>query len=451
MINKKAIKDVLKLALPAVGEMILYMLIWVLDTMMVGRYGGKLTVTAVGLSSEIIYTFVNIFITVGIAVGVTSLVARRVGAKEYKEAEEYATLGLAVAFLISLVLSSIFFVFSEQILTYAKADKDVVYLGVRYMKICSVGIFFSMLMTTLNGVIRGYGNTKTPLIASFIINLINLSLDYVLIFGNLGFPELGVKGAAIATSTANFMGFLFIAVFTIKKSELKPRLKYIKELSLDKLKVLLKLSIPAGLQEGAFSICRLINSFMIILLGNVAFSANQITTTIESLSFMPGWGFAIAATTLVGHKVGEKNYKKAKEYANTCVFLGAGIMAICGALFLLFPDFLINLFIKESENEVIRLGALCLMIASLEQIPMAVSMIIGGALKGSGDTKNPFMVSVISNWFIRLPLIYYFILIRKSPVTYVWGITGIQWLFDAVLIYIIYRRKFSKENIYQMN
>lgn len=445
VINKQTIKDVLSLALPAVGEMILYMLIWVFDTMMVGQYGGNLTVTAVGLSSEIIYTCVNILISVGIAIGTTSLVARKVGAKEFHQAEEYATLGTLVTFAIALILSFIFFTFSKQILTFTKANAEVVSIGSKYMQICSIGIFFSMLTSTLNGVLRGYGNTKTPLVASIIVNIVNISLDWLLIFGHFGLPELGTKGAAIATTTANILGFLFIATFTYKSSELKPRVKYIKEFNINELKEMLKLSIPSSLQEGAFSINRLINTFMIISLGNIEFSANQITTTIESLSFMPGWGFAVAATTLVGHKIGEKNIKKAKEYANTCLVLGAGIMGICSLLFLLFPNFLINLFINESEVEVIRLGAICLMIASIEQIPMGVSMIIGGSLKGSGDTKSPFIVSVISNWFIRLPLMYYFIFIRKTPVTYVWTITAIQWSFDAILIYIIYKRKFKQE------
>jgi putative MATE family efflux protein len=444
MINRNTVKDVLQLALPAVGEMILYMMIWVLDTMMVGQYGGKLTVTAVGLSSEIIYTFVNILISAGIAIGVTSLIARRVGAKNYDQAEEYATISFVTSIFISLILFLIFFIFSEEILKIAKADESVLLLGSSYMRICSIGIFFSMLMITLNGILRGYGNTKTPLIASAIINVINIGLDWGLIFGHFGFPELGTKGAALATSIANIVGFIFIAIYIYKKSDVKLRIKYIKEFSFKKLKELLALSIPAGLQEAAFSVCRLINTVMIMVLGNIAFSANQITTTIESLSFMPGYGFAVAATTLVGHKVGEKNYKKAEEYAHTCMVLGMGVMFLCALLFLLFPNFLINLFINDSEKEVIRLGAVCLMVASVEQIPMAVSMIIGGSLKGIGDTKSPFIVSVISNWVIRLPLMYYFVFVRKFSVTYVWWITAIQWGFDGILIYIIYRKKFRK-------
>lgn len=443
MFTKNTIKDVLSLALPAVGEMTLYMMIWVLDTMMVGKYGGKIAVSAVGLSSELLYTFINIFISVGIAVGITSLVARKYGAKKYDSAEEYASIGIFIGAIISLFISIIMFVFSKNILTIAQAKDDVINLGVTYMRIISFGLFFNMLTSMLNGILRGYGNTKIPLLISFLINIVNLSLDWVLIFGKFGFPELGVKGAAIATSIAQIVGFIFASVYAFKKSKIKIRPKYIKALNTNKLSSLLKLSIPSSMQEGAFSLSRLLSSFIIMHIGATAFAANQITTTIESISFMPGWGFGVAATTLVGHKVGEKNYDKAKEYAFACTFLGALFMAMCALFFLLCPEFLIKLFIDTTEREVIRLGALCLMIASVEQIPMAISLVLSGALKGSGNTQTPFKVSLISSWFIRIPLMFYFVYILKVSVVYVWWITAVQWIFEGITMFIMFKRKFK--------
>lgn len=447
MLNKENVRDVLKLALPAVGEMVLYMMIWVLDTMMVGKYGGNTAVSTVGLSSEIMYTFTNIFIAVGMTVGITSLVARKMGAKEAELAEEYASLGLASGILIAFIISLITFTCSVPILTLAKGTKDVIRYGSIFMKITSFGIFFNMIMSLLNGILRGYGNTRTPLYASIIVNVINIALDWILIFGRFGFPELGIVGSAIATLSAQTAGFLFILFYVIKKSSLKPRIKYIKNFEVNKLIELFKLSIPSSLQEAAFDVSRLICVFFIMHLGTVAFASNQIATTIESLSFMPGWGFAVAATTLVGHKVGERNYLKAREYAYVCTILGVISMSICSVLFLAFPNFLINLFIKESEKEVIRIGGLCLMVASIEQPFMAVSMILGGAFKGHGDTKTPFIISMISGWAIRLPLMFYFIYILKLSVVYVWIITTIQWVFDGLMIFILFKRRYAEKNI----
>jgi len=447
MFNKKTIKDVLSLALPAVGEMILYMMIWVFDTMMVGKYGGDVAVSTVGLSSEIMYTFSNIFIAVGVSVGITSFVARKVGAKALAEAEEYATLGFAAGGIIALIISVIAFTFCKSILKIVGAPNEVVHYGVIFMRLTSFGIFFNMLMNLLNASLRGHGNTKTPLLVSILVNMINIGLDWILIFGRYGFPELGIKGSGIATATAQICGFIFILIYIIKNPQYRIRFKYLKNINFKKLVELMRLSIPSSLQEGAFSISRLLSTFMIMQMGTIAFSANQITTTIESVSFMPGWGFAVAATALVGHKIGEKDPKKAKEYAYTCALLGTIVMSICGVLFLLIPNFLISLFIKKSAVEAIRLGALCLMVASIEQPFMAISMILGGALKGAGDTKTPFAVSLFSSWIIRLPLMFYFVYILKTSVVTVWWITTIQWLIDGALIFILFKRRFKKKLI----
>jgi putative MATE family efflux protein len=440
------ISDVLKLALPAVGEMTLYMMIWVFDTMMVGKYGGNLAVSSVGLSTEILYTFSNILISCGVSIGITSLVARNIGAKNYDMAEEYATLGFLTTLTLSLILSLLFFVFAPNIFTLVGAEPNVVDLGASYMKIGCIAISFGMILNALNASLRGSGNTKTPLIASIIINMVNLSLDYVLIFGKLGFPELGTNGAAIATLIAQLVGLLFIIFYIKKYSKIKIRLKYIKDFNFSMFKSLFKLSVPSAMQEGAFSISRLLGGFFIVGLGTIAFAANQITTTIESISFMPGWGFAVAATTLVGHKIGEKDYKKAKEYAYTSIFLGLVVMSLCALLFLLIPNVLINTFITSSETEVIKLGTYCLMIAAIEQPFMAISMIIGGVLKGAGDTKTPFKVSLFTSWIIRMPLMFIIIFILKLSVVYVWVITSFQWIFDGTIIYILFKKKL-KENI----
>jgi putative MATE family efflux protein len=442
-INKKITNDVLKLALPAVGEMILYMMIWVLDTMMVGRYGGKIAVSAVGLSSEVLYTFVNIFISIGISVAITSLVARKFGANDISATEKFATIGYTLGSILSLIIIIILFTFAKNILIFAGAEANVLKLGTIYMQIASLGLFFNMLTSMINGILRGYGNTLTPLLTSAIINIINLGLDAILIFGLFNFPELGIAGAAIATSVAHTMGFIFSVIYLCKKSKIKLRFKLLFKYTMNDVKEVIRLAIPSSLQEASFDVSRLICVFIIMRIGEVSFAANQITTTIESLSFMPGWGFAIAATTLVGQKIGEDNYKEAKEYAYTCVSLGTLLMGVCALFFFLFPDFFIKLFITKDEIDVINLGVQCLKIAAVEQVPIAISMILGGALKGAGDTKTPFKISLISSWIIRLPLMYYFIYILKFSVVYVWWITAIQWIFEAVFMIFLFREKLT--------
>ena len=303
-----------------------------------------------------------------------------------------------------------------------------------------------MLSSMLNAVNRSYGNTKTPMIVSIVMLVVNLSLDTILIFGLLGFPELGVKGAAIATTIANISGFIYSAIYTYKKSLIKIEFKYLKKFSGARIKNITSLSVPAGMQEAAYSLARLFTSMMIMHLGTIAFAANQITLTLESISFMPGWGFAVAATTLVGNKVGEGDYKKAREYGRTAMILGIGVMCIFTLLFLIFPAQLIKMFIDSSNTEVISLGAACLMIAAAEQPAMALSMIVGGIFKGYGDTKTPFIIAFVTSWFIRLPLVFIFIYLLGTSITVFWIICFIQWSVDGLLLYIFYVKKLKPIN-----
>lgn len=450
-LNKKTIKEVLSIALPAVGEMFLYMMIWVFDTMMVGKYGGQVAVSTVGLCSEMMVGIINIFIVLGVCVGAISLVSRSLGGNNFDLAEEYASLSLFMGLILALSISTMAHVFAPKLLRFAGAKDEVLKLGIVYLKITSIGLFFNMITNVLNSILRGTKNTKTPLFASALVNVVNIFLDWAMIFGKAGFPELGVQGAGIATSISHFIGFLFIVTYTFKCSTLKPRLKHIKNMSLIKLKNLVKLSIPSSLQEAAYSIARIWGIFVIMSLGEISFAANQIATTIESISYMPGTGFGIACTALVGHKVGEGNFKEANEYAKTCAFLSLIFMGICSAMFLIFPKFIVSLFINKSEVQVINLGTLCLMVASVEQPFMALYLVFGGALKGAGDTKTPFYISLIAAWAIRVPFMLYFISHLKMPVHYNWWITAAQWAFQGIAIYFVFKKKFSHPKKLQDN
>lgn len=430
---------VLKIALPAVGEMFLYMMVWVVDTAFVGNYGANEAVSAVGFSSEVIYTTVNMFIAMGISIGITTMVAQSIGAGDRERAERYLSQGLLLGTIIAFALAFILGSFSTPILKIAGVRGEVLIQGSKFMKLVSIGTFFNMVNSMLNSGLRGTGNTVTPLIASVIINVVAIFFDWILIFGRFGIKPLGVMGSAIATSLAYFSGFIYIAYYYKYHSDFKLRIKYFKNISREYLLRIVRLAIPSGLQEGAFSISRIVSISFIMYLGTMEFAANQITTTIESISFMPGWGFAVAATTLVGQQIGAKNFKMAREYAYISAWMGIGIMLICSVAFLTIPDVLMRIFIKEDDT--IQLGRLCLMVAAFEQPFMALSMVLGGALKGAGDTKTPFIFALISSWVIRVPLMYYVIFILKLGVVYVWVVTTIQFLFEGMMLLYMFNRK----------
>ena len=440
-INWKIFREILYLAIPAVGEMTLYMMIWIFDTMMIGKYGGQLAVSSVGLSTEIIYSFFNIIIAVGVSTALTSLISRAIGSKDYKKAEIIANAGIKIAVVLAFIFFSLLFFVPDKILNLAGATKEMLPLATRYAKISSFSFFLLTLSSTTNGVFRGVKDTKTSLYVAGSINIVNLFLDYVLIFGNLGFPEWGITGAAVATVAGNFIGIL-LQWSRLKKLPFKISLfSYVSKKDIWEI---IRFAIPSGLQEANFSLSRLLGLTFILSLGTTAFAANQIGVAIEAISTMPGWGVAIACTALVGHSIGENKPDKSQEYTLYSTIIASIFMGILACFFFFIPKILVSFFINKQEIDVIKIGAICLQVAAFEQIPIAIVTVLGSYFKGIGNPKTPFYVSFFTNWFLRLPIAFYFISILRLPVYIYWFITTFQWLVESVILYYLYRKNIIK-------
>ena len=440
-INWKIFREILYLAIPAVGEMTLYMMIWIFDTMMIGKYGGQLAVSSVGLSTEIIYSFFNIIIAVGVSTALTSLISRAIGSKDYKKAEIIANAGIKIAVVLALIFFSLLFFVPDKILNLAGATKEMLPLATRYAKISSFSFFLLTLSSTTNGIFRGIKDTKTSLYVAGSINIVNLFLDYVLIFGNLGFPEWGITGAAVATVAGNFIGIL-LQWSRLKKLPFKISLfSYVSKKDIWEI---IRFAVPSGLQEANFSLSRLLGLTFILSLGTTAFAANQIGIAIEAISTMPGWGVAIACTALVGHSIGENNPNKSREYTLYSTIIASIFMGILACFFFFIPKTLVSFFINKQEIDVIKIGAICLQVAAFEQIPIAIVTVLGSYFKGIGNPKTPFYVSFFTNWFLRLPIAFYLISILRLPVYIYWFITTFQWLVESVILYYLYRKNIIK-------
>ena len=440
-INWKIFREIIYLAIPAVGEMTLYMMIWIFDTMMIGKYGGQLAVSSVGLSTEIIYSFFNIIIAVGVSTALTSLISRAIGSKDYKKAEIIANAGIKIAVVLAFIFFSLLFFVPDKILNLAGATKEMLPLATRYAKISSFSFFLLTLSSTTNGIFRGIKDTKTSLYVAGSINIVNLFLDYVLIFGNLGFPEWGITGAAVATVAGNFIGIL-LQWSRLKKLPFKISLfSYVSKKDIWEI---IRFAVPSGLQEANFSLSRLLGLTLILSLGTTAFAANQIGVAIEAISTMPGWGVAIACTALVGHSIGENNPNKSQEYTLYSTIIASIFMGILACFFFFIPKTLVSFFINKQEIDVIKIGAICLQVAAFEQIPIAIVTVLGSYFKGIGNPKTPFYVSFFTNWFLRLPIAFYLISILRLPVYIYWFITTFQWLVESVILYYLYRKNIIK-------
>ncbi len=430
-------------ALPIVGEMTVYTLMNIVDLIIIGNYGGNKAVTAVGLSTEILFTCTSIFITTGICIGITSLISRSIGAKKKRAAEEYAVAGLFTGLAAALLIISINYALPEKFLYFAGARGDILRLSIDFTKINVISVFFYMMTNIIASILRGYGNTKIPLIISCVTAAIKVFSDLVLVNG-YAVREMGIYGSAIASILAQGTGFILISTFISKKALIKISLRKMPKLKVKALKEVIFLSLPSSLEDAAFRISRLIYTFFIMYSGSAAFAANQIASTVESISVVPGISFGLAVTTLVGIKVGEKNYKDAEKITALCAYWAILMMSVFSIIFLSLPVTIVKTFLGDYEREAIYLSALCLAISALGQPAKAVSFTLTGALQGSGDTKSPFIVSFISSFFIGFPLIYYFVYKRGYAVTYIWWINAVQWSVDAALMYIMYKKRFKK-------
>jgi len=443
MRKKDTTNEVLNIALPVVAEITIYTLMAIFDLMMIGRYGGNIAVSAVGISNSLTNSFIGIFISGGICISIVSLVSRLVGAKQYKIAEKFAAIGFILGISICLIITILFFFFGKELLYILGARNEILQIGYSFIRINSIALFFCMIMRLLNSILIGYGNTFIPFICSIIVFFLKILFDYLLIFGIL-FKERGIEGAAIASTIAYLGGFVFSFYYTVSKAKIVHKSFISFGISLKDIKRILTLAIPCSLEEAAFNISKLLCVAIIIKSGSISYAADEIANMIEGISVMPSIGFGLAVITLVGNNMGKKDYNKVKTATYNCTFYALLMMGIFAIIFLFMPNILVGFFVGEKEKKVAYLAGRCLAIGAAEQPFIGISLIFAGALKGLGDVKGPFFISCFTSWFIRLPLTYYFIHLLNYPITVVWWVTALQWGIDALLMVILFKYRFNR-------
>lgn len=434
--NKDIRNKIFKLAIPAIMEMTLHTLVWTADMAMVGRLNSA-SISSVNLGAQIMFTISNIFGALGI--GATAMVSRQIGAQNKDEAENIAAQSIGIGIIISLLIGITGMLSSNMVFKLIVDDAEVIALGSIYLRIVFIGAFFLIPQFVANSILRGAGNTVVPLISAAFANVFNILADYVLIFGKLGFPELGVRGAAIATGTAQILGASITFFFLIRgKSGIKLHISKIFRLSKDVVRSIINLSVPATLETFMNEGSRLLSSFWIAQLGTAAFAAHSLANAAESISFMPGYGFAVAATTMVGQSLGARSIKKAEISTKKSVIYSTLLMGAVALAFLIVPFGIMRLF--SNDLDTVALASKCLRVGAIEQIPIAIAMSISGALKGAGDTRGPFKISLVTNLGVRLPLIFIIVFILKWNIVYVWWATAIQFIVEAILMTIRYKK-----------
>ncbi|MEG2354075.1 MAG: MATE family efflux transporter [Clostridium sp.] len=445
--KKYLIKYTFKLALPAIIEMVMQTLLGFADMAMVGKLG-VVAISAVGLSQTPTDTALGVFSA--ISVGATALVARAIGAKKEKEAGEVAKQALLVSVILALVFTVLALVFARSIISGMGAEPDVFPMGVAYFKITNLALPFMIITIIMSGVLRGIGDTKTPMLINGGANILNIIGNFFLIFPSrtieifglevfIPGAGLGVSGAAISTAVSRAIaGILILYIIFNSKSKLIVDVKERFKLNYLIIKRMLNIGIPAAIEQFLMRFGMLLFTRIIANLGTTVYAAHRVASTAESLSYNIGFGFALAATTLVGQYLGAEDPKMAEKSGFMAVNMGVIFMSCMGLILFFFPDLILGIFTNDPET--LSQARVCLKIVAISQPFLAASMGFSGALRGAGDTRYVLVAAITGVWGVRLTLTYLFVIVFNFGLFGAWLVMGVDLGFRGLLLFVRFKR-----------
>lgn len=436
--------QVFRLAMPAVSELVLNTLVGLVDIVLVGQmsvatiaylgYGTAPALAATGLAGEMFWTMSLLFMAIG--TGCTALVARATGAKDPDTANAALRQGLLMGLMSAVVMSIIAIGFAESVMRVYRAETLVSDLGAQFIRILGYSFVPTAFMMIGMASLRGAGDTRTPLLIMIVVNLVNVGLSYLLIGGAFGIAPLGVEGAAIGASVARSVGGIITLVLLLRgRAGLWLRIQF--QVQRDMIMRIVRVGWPFAGEQLVFQSALILFIGMINQLGTAAYAAHNLVIRIESLAFLPGWGYGIAASALVGQALGAKRPDEAKAAAYEALTQTSVMMLVLGGVMVAFPEPLLTFFVNDPT--VIAAGIIPLQIAGAFQIAMGANFVLSGALRGAGDTRWPLYTKVISTWGLRLPITYV-LLLSGFGLTGVWIAMGVDFCSQALLAYIRFRQ-----------
>ncbi|MGI6565883.1 MAG: MATE family efflux transporter [Limnochordia bacterium] len=400
-------RQVMSLAWPAVIENLLVMSVGIADTAMVGRLGAAY-LAGVELASRLVNFAVAIF--AAILIGTTALVARSIGANDKETANEAMRQALVLVTIIGVPLLFLGTLYAEDCVAFMMAmqefpDSAVIEAGTTYLRIMVPFLVFALLMMTINSCLRGAGDTRTPMVITGISNVVNIVGNYILIYGAGPVPAMGVAGAAWATNMSWLMG-LFLVFKNVYggRGVLSLRVHGRFSFNAEIVRRIVRVGIPAAVEQGLMRSAQLIYGMIVAGMDTVSIAAHAVALTAESISFMPGAGFSLAATTLVGQSLGAGDPERAERSGYESGKMATLVMTGMGVLFFAFPRFFVGLFSRDPD--VIDLAAQCLRIVAISQPALAWVMTLAGGLRGVGDTRWVMVITVLGFWGVRVTLAY---------------------------------------------
>lgn len=416
-------RSVLSLALPVTVSTLLQRAEGIVAVFLVGGLGAG-SIAAVGLGQLLL--FIATTLLSGLSVGANVLVAQLWGARRLKDAGEAAVHLVCCSIIASVLMALIGVSVNQSAMAALGAQPDVVAQAVPYSTIIFLVAPFTILLQVLSSILQGTGDTKTPMYALIGVNLLHILLAYPLIYGKWGAPAWGLEGAAWAVGLAESTGVIYLLW------RCRTLLEKSNAVRLDLVQSAWRIGAPISGERVLQQAGVMFYTKIVILYGTVSYAAHQVGLSIESFSFLPGYGFAIAAATMVGHSIGAGKYVRAKLENWEANRLAAAGMAAMGAVFFLFPYVLMRAFTQDEA--VVELGTQFLRIVAVLQIPLALTMVLAGSLRGAGDTRFILWATTVGMWGVRVPLAFIFGIWLKLGVVYVWMAMIADWSVRMALL-----------------
>jgi putative MATE family efflux protein len=390
------------LAIPMMLEMAMEAIFAVVDIAFVSRLGTD-AVAAVGITEALITVLYAL--AIGLGLSVTAMVSRRIGARDPEGATLVTGQAIWIGGLLALITSIPGAIYAEDLLRLMGASESVIQNGSGFTAVLLGGSASIIYLFLLNAAFRGAGDAPVALRSLTIANGCNIVLDPCLIFGIGPFPELGVTGAAVATTIGRGIGILYLAWYLFSANgRLKFKLRHLRIVR-GLITRMLRISVGGVTQFLISTSSWIIVMRIVALYGSAPVAAYTIALRLIEFALLPAWGLGNAAATLVGQNLGAGKLDRAERSTWRATLYNAVFMTILGVVFIALAPIIVSWF--TSEPEVLRYGISCLQILGVGYPMYAVGMIIVQALNGAGDTATPSVLNFLCFWMIQIPLAYW--------------------------------------------
>jgi putative MATE family efflux protein len=417
--------------MPVLLSSLFQRLVSIVDIFLTGGLGAA-AIAATGLGQLLMFVTMTVFW--GLSTGATVIIAHLWGAGRQEDAGRAAFISCLACLVMTAICSLVGATWGGDIARLMGAAPDVQSFASEYIRLVFIWLIWTTGLNVLSAIMHGTGDTRTPMEAIILVNIMHVLLAWPLIYGKWGLPALGVQGAAIAINTSECIGFSYLLIQALRKNYIR--------FSLPDLPIfgrIWRVGWPVALERIAQQSGQLFYSSFIIGYGTTAYAAHQIGLSIESLSFMPGAGMGIAAATLMGQSLGAGKIRRARISHNEALRLAVGVMTVMALIFLCVPDHLIGLFTHDAD--VIEKGSVFLRLVAFAQVPLAISFVYAGSLRGTGDTFYVFIVTLVAMWGIRVALSWVASGWLHLSLYAVWGVFLVDWYFrGAAFAWRYYKR-----------